>query len=191
MHLLRSTCKIMICRVLILSCQDMSCTLEKDAWYKHHKLCACKRLQVLLCDKCLNVGSRAKVYTLIYSAGLTGMAVGPLIAAAAFAYTGNKWHVQTLQHVILVGLVLALVPVMVLMCFDDDKALGKESSAAMNLQLSAATSGDLTSGETAVTKAELTSLHLQILQMVFLQQALQPHNCSLSVCSLLQLRAVC
>lgn len=90
MHLLRSTCKIMICRVLISSCQDMSCTLEKDAWYKRHKLCACKRLQVLLCDKCLNVGSRAKVYTLIYSAGLTGMAVGPLIAAAAFAYTGNK-----------------------------------------------------------------------------------------------------
>lgn len=98
---------------------------------------------------------------------------------------------MTLQHVILVGLVLALVPVMVLMCFDDDKALGKESSAAMNLQLSAATSGDLTSGEAAVTKAELTSLHIQILQIVFLQQALLPHTCSLSVCSLLQLKAVC
>ena len=77
-----------------------------------------------------SVGSRAKVYSFIYSAGLAGMAIGPLTAAGAFAVTDNKWQISTLQHVILIGLVLALVPIVSLFCFDDDKALGKESDAA-------------------------------------------------------------
>ncbi len=58
------------------------------------------------------------------------MAIGPLTAAAAFAMTGNKWHVHTLQHVILIGLVLALVPIITLVLFDDDKALEEEIDAA-------------------------------------------------------------
>ena len=79
---------------------------------------------------CCSAGSRAKVYSYIYSAGLAGMAIGPLTAAAAFAVTGNKWQISTLQHVILIGLVLALVPIVSLFCFDDDEALGQESDAA-------------------------------------------------------------
>ncbi|DBA90154.1 TPA: hypothetical protein ACH3X1_003461 [Trebouxia sp. C0004] len=85
--------------------------------------------EALLADSTCT-GSRAKVYSLVYSAGLTGMAFGPLTAAAAFAVTDNKWQISTLQHVILIGLVLALVPIVSLFCFDDDKALGEESDAA-------------------------------------------------------------
>ena len=65
----------------------------------------------------------------MFSAGLAGMSIGPCAAAATFAITGNTWHVTTLQHVILVGMVLAVVPVLALLCFDDDLSLGTESDA--------------------------------------------------------------
>ena len=65
----------------------------------------------------------------MFSAGLAGMSIGPCAAAATFAITGNTWHVQTLQHVILVGMVLAVVPILALLCFDDDLSLGAESDA--------------------------------------------------------------
>ena len=65
----------------------------------------------------------------MFSAGLAGMSIGPCAAAASFALTGNTWHVQTLQHVILVGMVLAVVPILALLCFDDDLSLGAESDA--------------------------------------------------------------
>ncbi|KAL3136845.1 hypothetical protein ABBQ38_005552 [Trebouxia sp. C0009 RCD-2024] len=65
----------------------------------------------------------------MFSAGLAGMSIGPCAAAATFAITGNTWHVATLQHVILVGMVLAVVPVLALLCFDDDLSLGAESDA--------------------------------------------------------------
>lgn len=65
----------------------------------------------------------------MFSVGLAGMSIGPCAAAATFAITGNTWHVQTLQHVILVGMVLAVVPILALLCFDDDLSLGAESDA--------------------------------------------------------------
>ena len=39
----------------------------------------------------------------MFSAGLTGMAIGPCAAAATFAVTGNAWQIKTLENVILVG----------------------------------------------------------------------------------------
>ena len=72
-------------------------------------------------------GSRSRVYSLLFSTGLAGMSIGPCAAAATFAITGNAWHIQTLQHVILVGMALALVPILALLCLDDDKSLGAES----------------------------------------------------------------
>lgn len=74
-------------------------------------------------------GSRSRIYSFMFSAGLAGMSIGPCAAAATFAITGNTWHVATLQHVILVGMVLAVVPVLALLCFDDDLSLGAESDA--------------------------------------------------------------
>lgn len=74
-------------------------------------------------------GSRSRIYSFMFSAGLAGMSIGPCAAAATFAITGNTWHVTTLQHVILVGMVLAVVPVLALLCFDDDLSLGAESDA--------------------------------------------------------------
>ena len=65
----------------------------------------------------------------MFSAGLAGMSIGPCAAAATFAITGNTWHVNTLQHVILVGMVLAVVPILALLGFDDDLSLGAESDA--------------------------------------------------------------
>ena len=74
-------------------------------------------------------GSRSKVYSIMFSAGLAGSSIGPCAAAATFAVTGNKWHLQTLQHVILVGMVLSIVPILALLCLDDDQSLGQESDA--------------------------------------------------------------
>ena len=82
-------------------------------------------LLVLCCE-----GTRSKLYTLVYSVALAGSSIGPLAAAAAFAVTGNMWQLHTLQHVILIGLALALLPVITLLCFDDDKALPSEEHPA-------------------------------------------------------------
>lgn len=84
----------------------------------------------------------------MFSAGLAGMSIGPCAAAATFAVTGNTWHVQTLQHVILVGMVLAVVPVLALLCFDDDLSLGAESDAHQHQGTSA---DQQTTGETIFT----------------------------------------
>lgn len=65
----------------------------------------------------------------MFSVGLAGMSMGPLAAAATFAITGNTWHVDSLQRVILLGMVLALVPVLALLCLNDDHILGSESDA--------------------------------------------------------------
>ena len=65
----------------------------------------------------------------MFSASLAGMSIGPCAAAATFAVTGNKWDVITLQHVILVGMALAVLPTLALLCFDDDQSLGPESDA--------------------------------------------------------------
>lgn len=85
-------------------------------------------VEALLADS-TRTGSRSKVYSIMFSAGLAGMSIGPCAAAATFAVTGNAWHVQTLQHVILVGMVLAVIPILALLCFDDDHSLGAESNA--------------------------------------------------------------
>ena len=77
----------------------------------------------------VSAGSRAKIYSFMFSAGLAGMSIGPCAAAATFAVTGNKWDVDTLQHVILVGMALAVLPILALLCFDDDQSLGPESDA--------------------------------------------------------------
>lgn len=74
-------------------------------------------------------GSRAKVYSFMFSAGLAANSIGPCAAAATFAVTGNKWDVDTLQLVILVGMALAVLPILALLCFDDDRSLGPESDA--------------------------------------------------------------
>ena len=65
----------------------------------------------------------------MFSAGLAGMAIGPCAAAATFAVTGNKWDVATLQLVILIGMLLALLPILALLRLDDDQSLGSESDA--------------------------------------------------------------
>ena len=70
----------------------------------------------------------------MFSAGLAGMSIGPCAAAATFAITGNTWHVNTLQHVILVGMVLAVVPISALLFLNDDQSLGAESDAVPSHQ---------------------------------------------------------
>ena len=90
--------------------------------------------RVCTSQPCCVTGSRSKVYSFMYSAGLAGMSIGPCAAAATFAVTGNAWHIQTLQHVILVGMVLAVLPILTLLCFDDDHSLGEESDAVRHHQ---------------------------------------------------------
>lgn len=69
------------------------------------------------------------MYTLLFSLQVAASAIGPMIAAIVFAATGNTWHLGTLQRVMLVGMGVAIAPVLVLLCFDDDKTLGVESDA--------------------------------------------------------------
>ena len=104
--------------------------LENDCQSIHASCIVLTMMRQYLQIRCaFSAGSRSKVYSIMFSAGLAGMSIGPCAAAATFAVTGNAWHVQTLQHVILVGMVLAVIPILALLCFDDDHSLGAESNA--------------------------------------------------------------
>ena len=126
----------------------------------------CSKCIQSLTNPCMTIttafaGSRSQVYSLLFSTGLAGMSIGPCAAAATFAITGNAWHIQTLQHVILVGMVLALVPILALLCLDDDKSLGSESDAHRHHQAQTNETGDTF----AITG---NSWHVQTLQHVIL-----------------------
>jgi hypothetical protein len=118
------------CPLHIQEHSTASCRLENDCQSIHVSCIMLTMKRLYLQIRCpFSAGSRSKVYSIMFSAGLAGMSIGPCAAAATFAITGNAWHVQTLQHVILVGMVLAVIPILALLCFDDDHSLGAESNA--------------------------------------------------------------
>lgn len=100
-------------------------------------------------------GSRARVYSFMFSAALAGMSIGPCAAAATFAITGNKWDVDTLQRVVLVGMALAVLPILTLLCFDDDRSLGPESDAVTHSYTSPGERDQLLAGNVVTHITEL------------------------------------
>eukprot|EP00891_Asterochloris_glomerata_P001821 jgi/Astpho2/1821/Aster-00353 len=85
-------------------------------------------VESLLADS-VPTGNRSQLYSYLFSTLILSMSCGPLISAIVFWVTGNSWDVTSLERVILIGMAAALVPALVLLQFDDRKALGHESDA--------------------------------------------------------------
>jgi hypothetical protein len=46
-----------------------------------------------------------------------------------FFYTGDTWDLKVMQHVMLLGMAIAVIPTVLLFFFNDDNALGTESDS--------------------------------------------------------------
>lgn len=89
---------------VVASCMLVSCFFAGGAAYDGwvYSIFQFQVFHVIVLDVGVLAGARSKVYASMFSAGLTGMAIGPCAAAATFAVTGNAWQIKTLEHVILV-----------------------------------------------------------------------------------------
>lgn len=86
-------------------------------WVRHSLPCGCVSI--------------AQVYTSLYIASLTSQGLGPALAAGVFYFHGNVWELTILEHVMLVGMAVALIPSTLYFLFDDRLALGAESEGLL------------------------------------------------------------
>ena len=54
---------------------------------------------------------------------------GPLVSCIMFWRLGDEWTIDDCLVVMMVGLVLSVIPSAMCFFFDDDKAIGKQSTA--------------------------------------------------------------
>ena len=105
-------------------------------------------------------GKRSIYYTYSYSCYTLAAAVGPLVSIILFQTIGDEWGLYHLRIVIYVGLGFAVLYSILMLFFDDAKALD-ESSRPENqeaVQLEAGDDGDEEARAAAVLTAEITAL---------------------------------
>ena len=71
----------------------------------------------------LRVGGCSSLYTKKYIITILASGCGPLLSLVLFWRLGNQWEPSDCRHVLLWGLGLLVVPLVVMCCFDDSKAL--------------------------------------------------------------------
>ncbi|GFR48525.1 hypothetical protein Agub_g10420 [Astrephomene gubernaculifera] len=91
-------------------------------------------LDALFADS-VPTGNRSRLYTWLHMSYIVSQGLGPGIGAVMFALNGNVWKLEVLQRVMLVGMLLAAVPALLLLCLDDDQALGAESEGLLRTAL--------------------------------------------------------
>ncbi|GAB4822716.1 hypothetical protein N2152v2_009762 [Parachlorella kessleri] len=72
---------------------------------------------------------RSSLYTKKYIITILASGCGPLLSLVLFWRLGNQWEASDCRHVLLWGLGLMVVPLVVMCCFDDSKALEHHHSA--------------------------------------------------------------
>lgn len=80
-------------------------------------------------NNCLSSNCCSSLYTRKFIITVLASGAGPLISIFLFLYFGNTWLVSTCRAVVLVGLVPMIIPLVLMMFFDDDKALDHASEA--------------------------------------------------------------
>ncbi|GAX74844.1 hypothetical protein CEUSTIGMA_g2290.t1 [Chlamydomonas eustigma] len=91
-------------------------------------------------------GCRSQLYTWLHVGYILSQGLGPATTAIMFYWTGDTWSIVVLQHVMLLGMLVAFVPTLLLLCFNDDWTLGAESDSIQRIlrqqqQQRAATAG--------------------------------------------------
>mmetsp|Transcript_27909 Transcript_27909/g.93928 ORF Transcript_27909/g.93928 Transcript_27909/m.93928 type:complete len:547 (-) Transcript_27909:60-1700(-) len=84
--------------------------------------------QALLADS-VPTGQRSRFYNWLFLAYVIPTFVGPLITIFWFAVNGDAWTLLALRDLTLAGVALQVPVGVLLFCFRDDKALGRESDA--------------------------------------------------------------
>ncbi|GIL45087.1 hypothetical protein Vafri_2033 [Volvox africanus] len=122
-----------------------SAALVLDVPYKYGLLCCglalwgvaqanAPVLDALFADS-VPTGNRSKLYTWLHMSYIVAQGIGPGVGAAMFALNGNVWKLEVLEHVMLVGMALAIIPALLMLCLDDDMALGAESEGLLRVAL--------------------------------------------------------
>jgi hypothetical protein len=75
------------------------------------------------------------VYTLLYSSNYLASAIGPLLSALLFYLWGNSWSGSTLGVVVLVGMGVAIIPLLTVYMFSDDYSLAADQDSTAPLLL--------------------------------------------------------
>ncbi|MBD3189071.1 MAG: MFS transporter [Candidatus Heimdallarchaeota archaeon] len=74
-------------------------------------------------------GHRSRIYSWAHFARQFAMASGPFINVGLFLLFGDEWGITILRSVMGVGLIITLVSLLVMLIFNDQKALGDQSES--------------------------------------------------------------
>ncbi len=83
-------------------------------------------LEALFADS-VESGYRSKIYSWGHLVRQIAMALGPFINIGLFFIFGDKWDLNILRSVMIVGLAITLISIVLMFFFKDDKTLGDES----------------------------------------------------------------
>jgi MFS family permease len=84
--------------------------------------------QALLADS-LPTGHREKYYNYVFMLYILAGVGGPALCIILFKIWGDDWTLPELRTILLIGILMELPAAFIMFCFNDDKALGKESEA--------------------------------------------------------------
>uniref|UniRef100_A0A061QN90 Mfs general substrate transporter n=2 Tax=Tetraselmis sp. GSL018 TaxID=582737 RepID=A0A061QN90_9CHLO len=96
-------------------------------------------LEAIFADSVETGARRSAAYTTRYILQNLANCVGPVQSLIAFALLGNKWTVQDSRLVLKIGIIIIAAPLLLLLCFDDRKALGARSEALSSPSRNAST----------------------------------------------------
>lgn len=77
-------------------------------------------------------GERSKYYTYLFACYTAASAAGPLVSIVLFQVLGNEWDLYHLRLVIYVGLGIEIINSLLMMLFDDKKALDEGGDNSEN-----------------------------------------------------------
>lgn len=77
----------------------------------------------------LPTGNRSGIYSKIHLTRQFFLASGPVLNILLFLYLGDKWDLDILRSVMLVGIAVSLISSIILFFFKDDSSMGNESES--------------------------------------------------------------
>ncbi|HPR18744.1 MAG TPA: MFS transporter [Candidatus Cloacimonadota bacterium] len=76
-------------------------------------------------------GNRSGMYANLHLVRQIAVASGPFLNVLLFLFLGDKWDMEILKSVMLVGIVISMISVVILFLFRDDRSMGMESESVL------------------------------------------------------------
>ena len=77
-------------------------------------------------------GNRSKIYSWNHFARQASMAIGPFINVVLFFVLGDKWEINVLKAVMIVGICISALSLLIGFLFKDERSLGSKSESIEN-----------------------------------------------------------